>query len=129
MKKISNTAEMCQIHRMFRLSGCNLYKKCVNLKSIFVRERISNFKMIKSRIIAAAAAAALITSALALYVQGDELIYDSQSDPLVSLSYINDVVVAEYDKKLEKISANPSQEQLDKLSAELVKKLQVQTLR
>ncbi len=60
--------------------------------------------MIKTRIIAAAAAAALITSALALYVQGDELIYDSQSDPLVSLSYINDVVVAEYDKKLAQLS-------------------------
>ena len=45
------------------------------------------------------------------------------------LSLTDEETHAEYDKKLEKISANPSQEQLDKLSAELVKKLQVQTLR
>lgn len=45
------------------------------------------------------------------------------------LSLTDEATHAEYDKKLEKISANPSQEQLDKLSAELVKKLQVQTLR
>lgn len=61
-------------------------------------------KMYKPRIIAAAAATALLTSALALFVQGDELIYDSQSDPLVSLSYINEVVIAEYDKKLAEIN-------------------------
>ena len=60
--------------------------------------------MSKNRIIAAAAAAALLTSAFAFYVQGDEIIYDSQNDPLVSLSYINDVVIAEYDKKLAEIN-------------------------
>lgn len=45
------------------------------------------------------------------------------------LSLTDEATHAEYDKKLEKISANPSQEQLDNLSAELVKKLQVQMLR
>lgn len=59
--------------------------------------------MHKSKIIAAATAASMLTCALALWVQGDELIYDSQNDPLVSLSYINDVVIAEYDKKLDDI--------------------------
>lgn len=59
--------------------------------------------------IIAAALAALLTSASALYVQGDELVYDSQSDPLVSLSYINDVVIAEYDKKLAELTAKISE--------------------
>lgn len=45
------------------------------------------------------------------------------------LSKTDEAARAEYDKRLEKISANPSQEQLDKLSAELVSALQVQTLR
>lgn len=65
--------------------------------------------MLRSRIIAAAAATALLTSALAFYVQGDDLVYDSQNDPLVSLSYINEVVIAEYDKKLAEINAKISE--------------------
>ena len=59
--------------------------------------------------IIAAALCALMTTSFAMYVQGEELIYDSQNDPLVSLSYINETVIANYDKKIseltEKISA------------------------
>lgn len=58
--------------------------------------------------ILAAALAAMLISASALYVQGDDLVYDSQSDPLVSLSYINDVVIAEYDKKISELTTKIS---------------------
>ena len=54
--------------------------------------------------IIAAALCALMTSSFAMFVQGDELIYDSQNDPLVSLSYINEMVVANYDKKIAEIN-------------------------
>ncbi len=65
--------------------------------------------MLKSRIIAAAAAASLLTCSLALLVQGDELIYDSQNDPLVSLSYINEVVISQYDEKISEINKKISE--------------------
>ena len=45
------------------------------------------------------------------------------------LSKTDEATHAEFDQKLEKISANPSQEQLDQLSQQLVSLLQVQTLR
>ena len=61
--------------------------------------------MKKIKIIALAAAFSLTLSALPLLVNGDEANYDSEADPLVSLSYINEVVVAKYDKKLEELEA------------------------
>ena len=72
--------------------------------------------------IIAAALCALMTTSFAMYVQGDELIYDSQNDPLVSLSYINEVVIANYDKKIseltEKISAITKDSEMLKASNE-----------
>ncbi len=63
--------------------------------------------MKNTRIFAAATAVALLTSAFSLIVTGDEStlpaetpVYDSTSDPLVSLSYINEVVLPTFDVKL-----------------------------
>ena len=45
------------------------------------------------------------------------------------LSYADDETRAEFEEKLEKISNDPSQEELDKLTSDLLSLLQVQTLR
>lgn len=45
------------------------------------------------------------------------------------LSYADDKTRAEFEEKLEKISNDPSQEELDKLTSDLLSLLQVQTLR
>ena len=45
------------------------------------------------------------------------------------LSKADESVRAEFEEKLEKISADPSQEELDKLTSDLLSRLQVQTLR
>ena len=65
--------------------------------------------MKKTKIIALAAAFSLTLSALPLLVNGDEAVYNPENDPLISLSYLNEVVLPTYDEKLatleEKITA------------------------
>lgn len=61
--------------------------------------------MKRSSIIALAAAVSVTVCSLAVIVNGDELIYNSADDPLVSLSYINEVVVAKYDEKISELSS------------------------
>lgn len=61
--------------------------------------------MNKTRIIALAAAFSLTLSALPLLANGDEAVYNPEEDPLISLSYINEVVVPAYDKKIEELEA------------------------
>ena len=56
--------------------------------------------MNKTKIIALAAAFSLSLSALALLVNGDEAAYNPENDPLISLSYINEVVLPVYDEKI-----------------------------
>ncbi|MBQ8509353.1 MAG: hypothetical protein IJ493_05525 [Clostridia bacterium] len=55
--------------------------------------------MKKATIIASAALSALLLTSMSVLVRGDELIYDSQNDPLVSLSYINEVLIPSLDEK------------------------------
>lgn len=61
--------------------------------------------MNKFRIIACASAVAMLTTALSIMVEGDAPVYDSAADPLVSLSYINEVVIPSYDAKLAELNA------------------------
>ncbi len=62
--------------------------------------------MNKTKIIALAAAFSLSLSALSLLVNGDEAAnsdkteYNPENDPLISLSYINEVVLPVYDEKI-----------------------------
>ncbi len=53
--------------------------------------------MKKIKLIAGAACLSLALSSFAMLVQGDELAYDSAADPLISLSYINEVVIPGYE--------------------------------
>ncbi len=64
--------------------------------------------MKKTKIIALAAAFSLTLTALPLLVYGDEAVYNSEEDPLVSLSYINEVIIPEYDKKIEALETKIS---------------------
>lgn len=61
---------------------------------------------------AAVAAALVVVGTLTVFASGDGLTYDSTSDPLVSLSYINEVVKADYDKQINELKTT-----LDSLSA------------
>ncbi len=61
--------------------------------------------MNKTKIIALAAAFSIALSALPLLANGDEATYNPEEDPLVSLSYINEVVISAYDKKIEELEA------------------------
>lgn len=56
--------------------------------------------MKKYKIIALAAALSIAVTATPMLVHGDESVYDSANDPLISLSYIEKVLTPEYDKKL-----------------------------
>ena len=56
--------------------------------------------MQKYKLITTAAMLSLTLSASSLLVRGDEPIYDAENDPLVSLSYITDVLTPETDKKI-----------------------------
>lgn len=70
--------------------------------------------MKNTKIIALAAAFSLTLTAFPLLVSGDEEIYDSENDPLVSLSYITEVVTPAYDKKIEELT-----DIIDELNASL----------
>ena len=59
--------------------------------------------MNKTKIIALAAAFSLTLSAFPLLASGDEAEYNPEEDPLVSLSYINEVVIKAYDEKIEEL--------------------------
>ncbi len=61
--------------------------------------------MKKSKIVALAAAFSLTLTTLPMLVMGDEKLYDPENDPLVSLSYINDVVKPEYEAKITELSS------------------------
>ncbi|MBE6613632.1 MAG: hypothetical protein E7632_14190 [Ruminococcaceae bacterium] len=56
--------------------------------------------MKKTRLIAMAAACALSITASALLVSGNEPGYDAAGDPLVSLSYITEILTPAYDAKI-----------------------------
>lgn len=56
--------------------------------------------MNKIKIVALAAAFALTLSAFPLLANGGETAYDPENDPLISLSYINEVVLPVYDEKI-----------------------------
>ena len=60
-------------------------------------------KKLKTAVVAAALVA---VGALTVFASGDGVAYDSSSDPLVSLSYINNVVKADYDKKISDLTAS-----------------------
>ncbi len=60
--------------------------------------------MKRSKLIALAAAAAVTLSAFPLLVHGDTATYDPESDPLVSLSYIDQVLTPAIDKKIADMS-------------------------
>ena len=62
-----------------------------------------NMKKLKCATVAVALVA---VGALTVFASGDGLVYDSNSDPLVSLSYINEVVKADYDKKITDLTAS-----------------------
>ena len=53
---------------------------------------------------ALAAALSLSLCTLPMLVQGDEKLYDPENDPLVSLSYIDEVVKPEYEAKIKELS-------------------------
>jgi len=61
--------------------------------------------MKKFRYIAAAAAIAVTASALTLFAADDAPVYDPAADPLISLSYINDVLIPAYDEKIAELAA------------------------
>ena len=61
--------------------------------------------MKKLKFTAAAAALAVTASALTLFAAGDEPTWDPAADPLISLSYVNDILVPSYDAKLAELSA------------------------
>lgn len=60
--------------------------------------------MKKTRIFALSAAFATALSAFPMFVSGDEAIYNSEDDPLVSLSYINEVITPAYDEKIDELT-------------------------
>lgn len=59
--------------------------------------------MKRTKIIALAAAFSVTLTALPMLVYGDVQTYDPENDPLVSLSYIDEVVRPEYDEKIEEL--------------------------
>lgn len=59
--------------------------------------------MKKYKLIALAAAFSLALAATPILVHGDESAYTSDTDPLISLSYIEKILTPEYDSKLEDI--------------------------
>ncbi len=71
--------------------------------------------MKKEKLIALAAALAVTVTITPILVSGDEAAYSSTDDPLVSLSYINEVVTPEYDKKISELT-----EKVDALSQTIV---------
>lgn len=60
--------------------------------------------MKKFRYMALAAALSLSMCTLPMLVHGDEKLYDPENDPLVSLSYIDEVVKPEYEAKIKELS-------------------------
>ena len=60
--------------------------------------------MNKKRIIALAAAVSLTVTALPMLVFGDETTFDLESDPLISLSYIEEILKPAYDEKIEALT-------------------------
>lgn len=70
--------------------------------------------MKKTHLIALAAAFSLTLSSLPLLVSGGSNEYDPSDDPLVSLSYINEVLVPSYDKKIAEL-----EDTVDELNASL----------
>ena len=60
--------------------------------------------MNKIKIIALAATVSLTVTALPLLVFGDETTFDLESDPLISLSYIEEILTPAYDEKLAEIT-------------------------
>ncbi len=60
--------------------------------------------MKKIRIFALSAAFATTLSVFPMLVSGDEAIYNSEEDPLVSLSYINEVITPAYDEKIDELT-------------------------
>lgn len=88
--------------------------------------------MKKFRLIALAAAFSIAVSATPFLVYGDEAVYDPESDPLISLSYIEEILIPKYDEKLEELTnkydelleaANTKITELENKNAELVEKL------
>ena len=61
---------------------------------------MKNFK-----IIALAAAFSVAITALPMLVHGDEELYNPENDPLVSLSYINEVVTPKYEEKITELNS------------------------
>ena len=57
--------------------------------------------MKKTKIFALAAAFTVLLCATPVLVYGDEMIYDPENDPLVSLSYINEVVIPGYEEMID----------------------------
>ena len=57
--------------------------------------------MKKTKIFALAAAFSVLLCATPVLVYGDEMIYDPENDPLVSLSYINEVVIPGYEEMID----------------------------
>ena len=61
--------------------------------------------MNKLKIFSLATAFSVALTACPMLVHGDEAEYVPEDDPLVSLSYINEVVTPEYDKKIEELTS------------------------
>lgn len=72
--------------------------------------------MKKVKIIALIAAVAVTGTVIPILATSSEGNYDSANDPLVSLSYINEVLVPSYDKKIAELT-----EKIDSLSEENTK--------
>lgn len=72
--------------------------------------------MNKKRIIALAAAVSLTVTALPMLVFGDETTFNLESDPLISLSYIEEILKPAYDEKIE-VLTKENKELTEKLTA------------
>ncbi len=60
--------------------------------------------MNRIKIFSLAAAFSLTLTAFPMLVHGDEAVYNPEDDPLVSLSYITEIVTPAYDKKIEELN-------------------------
>ena len=72
--------------------------------------------MNKVKIIALAAAVSLTITALPMLVSGEETAFDSQNDPLITLSYIEKVISPKYDEKISELTKK-NKELTEKLDA------------
>ncbi len=72
--------------------------------------------MNKTKIIALAAAVSLTVTALPMLVSGDETTFDLESDPLISLSYIEEILTPAYDEKIAEL-IKENKELTEKLTA------------